>query len=156
MTYSILTIGYGNLSIQEFIQNLKKNNIQAVIDIRSKPYSRYRPDFNHSKLQEHLLANNIGYRFLGEKLGGIPNNPELYTEDLPDYEKMRKTIAYQKGLDYLEKGLEFDCRMVLMCACGDYQKCHRYRLVGVDLEKRGFEVLHIMRDGSITQEKRLF
>jgi len=156
MTYSILTIGYGNLSIQEFIHILIKNNIQAVIDIRTKPYSRYRPDFNHSKLQKHLLADNIGYRFLGEKLGGIPNNSELYTDDLPDYEKIRKTITYQQGLEYLEKGLEFDCRMVLMCACGDYQKCHRYRLVGMDLERKGFEVLHIMRDGSISQEKRLF
>ena len=156
MTYSILTIGYGNLSIQEFIHILIKNNIQAVIDIRTKPYSRYRPDFNHSKLQKHLLADNIGYRFLGEKLGGIPNNSELYTDDLPDYEKIRKTITYQQGLEYLEKGLEFDCRMVLMCACGDYQKCHRYRLVGMDLERKGFEVLHIMSDGSISQEKRLF
>lgn len=156
MTYSVLTIGYGNLSIENFIQNLRKNNVQAVIDIRSKPYSRYKPDFNQKKLQELLSKSKIGYRFLGAELGGIPKDINLYKGEVPDYEKIRKTIAYQQGLDYVEKGLEFDCKMVLMCACGDFHKCHRYNLVGLDLERKGYEVLHINRDGSITQEKRLF
>ncbi len=47
-------------------------------------------------------------------------------------------------------------RIVLLCACYDFAKCHRYNLVGIDLEKKGYEVLHILKDGSVTQEKRLF
>ena len=156
MTYSILTIGIGNLPIQDFISNLQNNKAQAVIDIRSKPYSRYRPDFNQKRLEQHLLANKIGYKFLGKELGGIPSNPELLTNELPDYNKIRKTILYQQGLDYLEKGIEFNCRMVLLCACSDYTKCHRYNLVGKDLERKGYEVIHIQRDGSLTQDRRLF
>ncbi len=152
----IFTIGIGNQPIQDFIQNLKKYNIQAVIDIRSKPDSRYRPDYNRQTLQKHLLTNKIGYKFQGDKLGGIPSNPELYTNELPDYEKIRKTIPYQQGLDYLEKGLEFDCRMALLCACSDYTKCHRYNLVGKDLERKGYEVMHILKDGSKTQYRGLF
>ncbi len=152
----IFTIGIGNQPIQDFIQNLQNYNIQAVIDIRSKPYSRYRPDYNRPTLQKHLLANKIGYKFQGDKLGGIPSNPELYTNELPDYEKIRKTIHYQQGLDYLEKGLEFDCRMALLCACSDYTKCHRYNLVGWDLERLGYEVIHILKDGSKTQYRGLF
>ncbi len=156
MTFSILTIGYGNLAIPEFISNLHKNNVQAVIDIRSKPYSRFRPDFNRKKLQEHLSANKIGYKFQGDKLGGIPINPELYTNDLPDYDKIRKTILYQQGLDYLEKGIEFNCRMALLCACSDYNKCHRHNLVGIDLERMGYEVIHIFKNGRLIQDRRLF
>ena len=156
MTYSILTIGVGNQSIQNFISNLQKNNVQAVIDIRSKPYSRYRPDFNRKALEEYLLASKIGYKFQGDKLGGIPSNPELQTNDLPDYNKIRKTIIYQQGLDYLEKGIEFNCRMVLLCACSNYTKCHRYNLVGKDLERKGYEVIHIQRNGDLTQDRRLF
>ena len=152
----IYTIGIGNQPIQVFIKNLKKYNIQAVIDIRSKPYSRYRPDYNRQALQNHLSANKIGYKFQGDKLGGIPNNPELLTNNLPDYEKIRKTILYQQGLGYLEKGLEFNCRMALLCACSDYTKCHRHNLVGVDLERLGYKVVHILKDGNIIQEKRLF
>jgi len=139
----IYTIGIGNQPIDDFIHNLQKHNIQAVIDIRSKPYSRYRPNYNRQTLEKHLLANKIGYKFQGDTLGGIPSNPELYINDLPDYEKIRKTIPYQQGLDYLEKGLEFDCRMALLCACSDYAKCHRYNLVGRDLERLGYEVIHI-------------
>ena len=156
MTISILTTGYGNLAISDFLSNLQRNNVQAVIDIRSKPYSRYRPDYNRKKLAQHLIANKIGYKFQGDKLGGLPSNPELLTDNLPDYDKIRRTLLYQQGLDYLEKGMEFGCRIVLLCACSDYNKCHRYNLVGVDLERLGYEVIHILRDGSKTQERRLF
>ncbi len=156
MTISILTIGYANQSISEFIKNLQNNNVEAVIDIRSKPYSRYRPQYNRKSLEEHLLSNGIGYKFQGDKLGGLPSNPDLYTDDLPDYDKVRKTLPYQQGLNYLEKGLEFGCKMVLLCACSDYTKCHRHNLVGFDLERFGYEVMHILRDGSKTYQRRLF
>lgn len=156
MITDIYTIGYGNQDIHTFIQNLQSHNIQAVIDIRSRPYSRYRPDFNQKKLKEHLMANGIGYMFQGDKLGGIPKDQELYSSGLPDYSKIRKTIPYQQGLDYLEKGLEFDCKMVLLCACSQYQKCHRYKLVSLDLEQLGYSVYHILKDGSKMQNKGLF
>lgn len=143
MTISILTIGYGNLEISQFISNLQRNKVQAVIDIRSKPYSRYRPDYNRNNLEQHLVANKIGYKFQGDKLGGLPSNPKLLTDNLPDYNKIRNTLPYQQGLDYLEKGLEFGCRMVLLCACSDYMKCHRHNLVGYDLERLGYKVVHI-------------
>lgn len=156
MTYSILTIGYGNLPIQDFIQNLKRNKVQAVIDIRSYPYSRFQKMYNRKPIKAILEESGIGYKFMGGSLGGRPKSPELLTNEEPDYNKIRKTISYQQGLDYLEKALEFDCRIVLLCACGDYQKCHRYNLVGKDLERMGYEILHIQRNGSTTQDKRLF
>lgn len=46
--------------------------------------------------------------------------------------------------------------MVLLCACSDYTKCHRHNLIGVDLERKGYGVLHILKDGSLTQDRRLF
>lgn len=156
MTQSIFTVGIGNLPIQDFIKNLQRNKVQAVIDIRSKPYSRYRPSYNRQNIEKHLSACKIGYKFLGNDLGGLPNNPALYTNDLPDYEKIRKTIFYQQGLNYLEKGMEFNCQMALLCACSDYAKCHRWNLIGRDLERLGYQVIHIQRDGSLTQDRRLF
>jgi hypothetical protein len=93
---------------------------------------------------------------MGDSLGGIPKSPEFLTNGEVDNDKIRKSVNYQKGLNYIEKGLEFGCKMVLLCACSDYTKCHRYNLVGMDLERMGYEVIHILRDGSITQERRLF
>lgn len=156
MIYRVLTIGYSNLEIDKLILNLKKHQINTLIDVRSKPFSRFRPDFRRNNLRKHLESQRIQYIFMGDKLGGIPKNLNLYTNGLPDHDKIRRTIDYQKGLDYLEKGLEFGCSMVLLCACSDYTKCHRHNLIGVDLERKGYEVLHILKDGSLTQDRRLF
>jgi uncharacterized protein (DUF488 family) len=156
MIYRILTIGCGNLSIQDFIKNLKKNEVQVVLDIRTTPFSRFRPHFNKERFKQSLQESGIGYQFMGKSLGGIPKSPEFLTDGEVDNNKIRKSINYQKGLNYIEKGLEFDCKMVLVCDCSEYKNCPRHNLLGIDLEKLGYEVIHILRDGSITQEKRLF
>lgn len=156
MTQSILTIGYANLSIQEFLETLKKNNVQAVIDTRSIPHSRYHVNYNRKRLVDYLKGYGIGYRFMGNYLGGLPKDENLKTNGTPDYNKIRKSLNYQKGLDFLEKGLEFNCRMVLLCACADYTKCHRYNLIGADLQRMGYNVMHIQKDGSVIDQKRLF
>ncbi|GAB7389377.1 hypothetical protein BSNK01_32150 [Bacillaceae bacterium] len=41
----IYTIGYGHRNISEFISLLKNYGIQYLIDVRSKPSSRFNPDF---------------------------------------------------------------------------------------------------------------
>ena len=61
MTFCIYTIGYGNRSISDFIQILKDNQIQVVVDVRSVPYSRYRPAFNSKALAKNLTDAGIGY-----------------------------------------------------------------------------------------------
>ncbi len=147
MTFSIYTIGYGNHSISNFIQILKEYQIQAVIDVRTTPFSRYRPAFNQKRLIEHLSEAGIGYKHKGTELGGLPKDPLLLTDGFPDYEKIRKTIPYQNGINYLECGIEIEFRIVIMCSCLDYRKCHRHNLIGLDLIRRGYDVIHISKDG---------
>lgn len=78
MQFSIFTIGYGNRGIEEFIEILKKYEIKVLIDIRSIPYSRFRPSFNTNVLQQYLLNESISYRFMGKELGGKPDDENLY------------------------------------------------------------------------------
>src|ERR1700692_4202888 len=88
-TIPIYTIGYGNRSIEEFIQLLQAYNIQYLVDIRSQPYSRFSPDFSQKALQQHLKQHNIGYIFMGKELGGRPKDSSAYKEDGKiDYEKL--------------------------------------------------------------------
>ena len=156
MQTKLYTIGYGNRKIEDFIMLLKKYEINLLVDIRSMPYSRFRPSFNKNVLEQYLVNENIDYRFLGKELGGIPENKDLYINDIPDYQKMRQTLNYQNGIRYLESGMEFNYKMAIMCAELDFRKCHRHNLVGVDLQKRGYEVLHIEKDGELYQDKGLF
>lgn len=156
MTFCIYSIGYGNRSISDFIQILKDNQIQVVVDVRSMPYSRYRPAFNSKALAQNLTDVGIGYMFKGNELGGKPKDVALQSNDLPDYDKIRKTISYQQGLYYLECGIELGFRIAVLCACLDHTDCHRNKLIGVDMARKGYEVYHINKNGAISQNERLF
>lgn len=68
----IYTIGYGNRSIEEFIDLLQKYHIQYLADIRSRPYSKFNPDFSQAALEKRLKLHTITYIFMGDTLGGRP------------------------------------------------------------------------------------
>lgn len=53
MSLRLYTIGHSNVELDEFIGRLKQFNIEMLIDVGSKPYSRYVPHFNKEEI-EHL------------------------------------------------------------------------------------------------------
>ena len=63
---TIYSIGHGNKDIKDFIAELKSFNIQYLLDIRSKPYSKWNPQFNQSALELELKNNGITYVFVGD------------------------------------------------------------------------------------------
>jgi len=148
MCLRIFTIGYGNRSILDFINLLDKYNIQGIVDVRSRPYSRFRPDYNTKRLASHLKEHNIGY-IHKVQLGGRPKDDTLYPNELPDYDKIRLSEPYRKGIDYLMAGAGLDFNYAIMCAETDHKRCHRSKLIGVDLARSGVQVSHILKDGSI-------
>jgi uncharacterized protein (DUF488 family) len=66
----LYTIGYGAREIDAFIDVLRAYEIVYLIDIRSRPYSRYKPDFSKEALAGHLEEAGIRYVFMGDTLGG--------------------------------------------------------------------------------------
>jgi uncharacterized protein (DUF488 family) len=77
----VYTIGYGTREIDAVITLLRRYRINYLIDIRSKPYSRYKPDFSKDKLEEHLKQAGIRYVFMGDSLGGRPDDPACYDDE---------------------------------------------------------------------------
>ncbi|WP_238194056.1 DUF488 domain-containing protein, partial [Methylobacterium frigidaeris] len=55
----IYTIGYGSRSIEEFIEVLHQHEIAYLIDVRSAPYSRYKPEFSKAALVKELEQHDI-------------------------------------------------------------------------------------------------
>jgi uncharacterized protein (DUF488 family) len=136
-----------------FVDLLRRHDITLVADVRSQPYSRWAPQFNRETLERDLEEVGIGYRFMGDALGGRPSDPELYTAGYPDYGRMEQTGAYQRGIERL-LDLSHSERVAVMCGEGDYRECHRHLLIAQTLLKRGVDVLHIKSDGRTVAGER--
>ena len=151
---AIYTIGYGARSLEVFIKLLKKYEIKYVIDIRSKPYSRYKPEFSKFVLDASLDQNNIRYVYMGDLLGGRPDDPDCYDDEgKVDYERLKRKDFYRQGIKRLQKAASLDERVVLMCSEGKPERCHRSKLIGKTLAELNIPVLHIDENGElITQE----
>lgn len=149
----IYTIGYGAREMEEFIAVLKRYGIAYLVDVRSRPYSRFKPDFSKEALEAHLKAHGIRYVFMGKSLGGRPEDPACYTDGKVDYGKVREKGFYLKGIGRLEEAWRQQLPVALMCSEGKPEACHRTMLIGQTLVEREIEVAHIdENDQAITQE----
>ena len=143
------TIGYGNKTISEIFSTLRKYGIEKLIDVRSIPYSRYRPMFNRNSLLSHSKPEGLEYIFKGEELGARLNGT------YPSYEILRGRGEYMEGLQYLIQQLQEGRSIAIMCCESDYQKCHRYSLIGEDMFQLGYDVVHIDKRGDLVPHQGL-
>ncbi len=151
----IFTIGHSNHGLEKFIALLNDNNIEVVVDIRSRPYSRFSPHFNKAALKDSLHAHGMRYLFLGDKLGGRSDDRRFYdSEGHILYARISETPEFYEGVESLIKGCN-EYRLALMCSEENPLNCHRYLLVGEFLEKRGVAVIHIRGDWSRQSNKDL-
>ncbi len=146
----ILSVGHGNKSIETFILELKSFDVKYLIDIRSKPYSKYSSQFNQEVLMHFLEKENIRYVFMGDLLGGLPQDISCYTEGKVDYDKLKTKEFFIAGLNRLELANEKELNSAIMCSENNPSECHRTKLIGVELQKRGIELRHII---AIKKEK---
>ena len=144
----ILTIGHSNHSIEAFLALLRGAGVTAIADVRSSPASRHCPHFDRERLIASLSAVDIAYVFLGHSLGGRPSDPSHYSGGVADYEKMAKSSAFERGLERVVVGAH-RFRPALMCSERDPLDCHRFLLVSRALQARGFEVAHVLFDGTV-------
>ncbi|HSG17244.1 MAG TPA: DUF488 domain-containing protein [Anaerolineae bacterium] len=152
---SIYTVGYGARSIEEFLALLEEWGIVFLLDVRSKPYSRYKPDFSKDALERHLKGKGFRYVFMGDTLGGQPADPECYTPDgKVDYAVCRGKPFFQEGIGRLQQAWQQGHSVVLMCSEGKPEQCHRSKLIGPALEDAGIDVMHIdEKDRPLSQEE---
>ena len=144
----IYTIGHSNHTWDEFEALLKVHDIRVLVDVRSRPASRWAPFANRRTLPALLERAGIGYVYMGDSLGGKPSDPARYdSSGNPNYRSIRATNAFRQGLGDLLK-LAGDSTVALMCAEEDPGKCHRRLLLGSALEYRDVAMLHIRKDGT--------
>jgi len=145
---TIYTIGHSNVPIEQILNLLQVNNIETVVDIRSIPQSRYSPQFNRKSLAKGLDEIGINYVYLGDSLGGRPNDPTCYQGNEVKYDEVIKKPWYQQGIKELCRIAHLQCTTIL-CSEEDPKQCHRHQLVGQTLLRLGFRILHIRGNGNI-------
>ena len=148
----VYTIGYGSRSLEEFLEVIEHHGIEYLIDIRSIPFSKYKPEFSKPALSDHLTRHNILYVFMGDELGGRPQNTTLnVNEERPeyvDYNKVKDTNSYLSGIDRLCRAFEQQS-IVLMCSEGKPEDCHRSKLIGQTLSEMKIKVMHIDQNSDL-------
>jgi uncharacterized protein (DUF488 family) len=149
---TLYTVGHSSHSIELFTELLRKHAIQVLVDVRSAPYSRYTPQFDHDLLPRSLNHAGIKYLFLGRELGGRPNKPDYYDADGHVlYSRITADPAFVAGIERLERGMP-DYRIALMCGEEDPAHCHRRLLVARVLIERGHTVLHIRGEAQVESD----
>jgi len=155
MAGCIYTIGHGGRTTDDFMEQIRKAEVQFVIDVRSSPHSRYQPEFSKEPLEGLLSRNSIKYVFLGDDLGGRPNDPDCYTDGKVDYDKCRTKDFFRRGIDRVRSAYEQDLRLCLLCSEGKPWQCHRSKLIGAVLLEEGIDVLHILPDGTTRSQEEV-
>ncbi len=151
----LYTIGYGARTVDEFLALLKSNQIHYLVDVRSAPYSKFKPEFTKELLQHHVERAGLRYLFLGDSLGGQPKDLLCYTDGKVDYDKLRARPYFQAGLERLKNAVSQDHRLALMCSEGRPEQCHRSKLIGEALDQAGIAVCHIDEDGQLLTQQQV-
>lgn len=145
----VYSIGHSTHSIDEFVALLKEARVTAIADVRSIPYSRWRPQFNRDTLRNSLAKHGIEYVFLGAELGGRGTAGSARDEHgRIQYHYIAESAVFREGLRRVRAGSE-RMRLALMCAESEPLDCHRGILISRLLVAQGTRVLHIHANGQL-------
>lgn len=151
----IFTVGHSSHPLGTFIWLLRKNEIEAVVDIRRYPGSKRHPQFGRDNLAMLLPDEGIEYQWL-EALGGRrqrkktdppSSNPGLRDQSFRTYADYMASDGFQQGVAKLLV-IAGNRPTAVMCAEGDYRHCHR-RLLSDYLVATGVTVQHILPRGEV-------
>jgi uncharacterized protein (DUF488 family) len=139
----VFTIGYGARTVDDLVAALRAHQITLLVDVRTSPYSRFKPEFSKDALERELKRHDIRYVYLGDALGGRPTDPGCYVDGKVDYERVKGKAFYQAGIERVRIAWQRGMRFVLMCSEGKPEQCHRSKLIGESLAALGIPVAHI-------------
>ncbi len=152
----IYTIGHSNIPVPQFLDLLQTFKIDVVVDVRSRPYSKYATQFGKDQIHQALSSDNIMYIYMGDSIGGKPREETFYDyRRYVMYDRLAGSASFQTGISRLMKGIVRGYRIALMCSEEDPTDCHRRLLIGRVLREQGVDVQHIRKGGTIHTEKDL-
>jgi uncharacterized protein (DUF488 family) len=153
----LFTVGHSTHLAERFLGLLRRHGIEVLADVRRFPVSRRHPQFGAAALEASLRAAGVAYVTLGEELGGrrrpVPGSPNdgWRVAGFRAYADHMTSLQFREGVARLE-ALAGERATAVMCAEGDWRRCHR-RLLADALLARGWEVLHVLRDAGLERHR---
>ena len=150
MAVTLLTIGHGAVSADEFLSRCARGKLQAIVDVRSFPGSRRHPHFSRRELEKWLPEHGISYAW-EPRLGGFRKpradspNLGLRNEAFRGYADHAATPEFSAALDEVVQHAGRE-RTAVMCAETLWWRCHRRILSDAVVLLHGAEVLHVLGD----------
>lgn len=143
----LYSIGHSNKTIDELVSELRLYGIQYLVDVRSMPYSKFYPQFNRELLKQTInQTGDIKYGYMGDVIGGLPQDEECYTDGKVDYRKIKQKLFFVEGIERLVKANEQGYKTCVMCSEGNPSMCHRSKLIGEAMREKGIIMQHICHD----------
>ncbi len=159
MARPFFTIGHSTRSLEDFVDLLRRAEVQHVADVRAIPRSRTNPQFGSDILPGSLSDFQIGYTHmaaLGGRRGRVRDIPPAVNafwknQRFHNYADYAMTGAFAGGLlDLRELGRAERC--AIMCAEAVWWRCHR-RIIADYLIGAGEAVFHILGRDHIEQAR---
>jgi len=149
----LYTIGHGHRKPNDFLDLLKNFGIEYLIDVRSQPYSKFNPQFNKNDLKFFLERNGIKYVFMGDSIGGRPEDTSCYdNEGKVNYEMIKKKDFFLQGIDRLRTAYYKNINAIIMCSESKPCECHRSKLIGRVLDLENILIKHIDEKGNLKEQ----
>ncbi len=147
----LATLGHGLCSGEELAGLLSAAGVRRLVDVRRTPSSRRNPDANRPALVAALAAAGIEATW-DEALGGRREpvagsaNVALADDALRGYADHLAHGPGREALDRLAALARAEPTAVL-CAEGDWRRCHRRLIADALVAVHGLAVVHLRHDG---------
>jgi uncharacterized protein (DUF488 family) len=153
ISHQLFTVGHSAMEAPALVKLLQQSDITLLADVRSNPRSLRFPHFDREELTSTLKLSGIRYLFLGEELGGRPEDLKAYRSDgVVDYRARRNSSGFRAGVDrVIEELAQRD--LALMCAEEDPLTCHRFLMICPELVTLGLNPRHIRKGGVIETQQ---
>lgn len=128
--YTIFSIGYEGKSVEGFTNELIKEDVRVLCDIRKNAFSM---KYGFSKKQLKLIVENVGIKYIHISELGINSGKRQQLNTKEDYENLFKdyeenTLPANKiALEELYQVFLSYKRIALMCFESNHNYCHRSR-----------------------------
>lgn len=147
-THILYTIGHSNRSIDDFLEMLKVNEIEILVDVRARPASARFPHFNQPQLRASVEKAGITYHWAGRQLGGLRGAQEDSPHTALRNDQLRGFADYMLSRDFERAATQLinlarHATSAVLCAEKDPAFCHR-SLIADYLVLQGMTVMHII------------
>lgn len=142
---AVYTAGYEGRSVDAFFNDLLKQGIEVVVDVRANPVSR-KYGFSGPRFSE--FCKRLGFEYRHVPSLGIPSTARVGLGSFASYKRLLNRYE-QAMLPECSTDVEDVGRLmrrqpsVLVCVEKDVRCCHRSRLAEAVAQTTGLEVVHL-------------